>query len=341
MTANAATVGSNQATFGAARKQSGFVAIGSIAGALDVLRNLSGGRRERHAPAVLRKFTSNPVAVEFVTAEGEAMTTHVCGSGRPMVLVHGLGGSHHDWDKVVGLLARHYRVYTLDARGHGARVDAGGRSPTLVDMARDLASLIDRLGLVRPVLVGHSMGALTVMQYLQDFGSAQLAGVCFVDQSPRIVTDASWHLGLFGSYTHSQHQAIVSRLKGNFVETIVGELAPRLSPRVRALCEGGRWAGRMLRRFLANIRIDRLLGVLECLGECDFRQVINGLSLPVLVVLGGCSNHYAGLPLAEYYEQHLTRGEIRTYPGAAHSPHKQEPVRFANDLLDFAARLAG
>jgi pimeloyl-ACP methyl ester carboxylesterase len=78
--------------------------------------------------------------------------------------------------------------------------------------------------------------------------------------------------------------------------------------------------------------------MLESLAEADFRDVIAKLTLPTMVVLGGASHHYGGLPLGQYYRDTLPDGTVRMYQKASHSPHRQEPERFAADLASFAAR---
>lgn len=280
--------------------------VGDPAGILRLVCNLSGLGR---GSWLRRALAPRAVAqrIELATDDGQPLTVEVSGSGRPLLLLHGLGGSQRDWDAAVGELARSHRVHTLDLRGHGARAACADAPATLEKMARDVALVIERLHLQRPVLAGHSMGALVVMKYLEAFGAAALAGVCLIDQSPRITVDAGWQLGLFGSLTREQ-------------------LRRRLQ-RARAL-------------FGRTLRFAPLVGLLESLAETDFRQVIAGLTLPTLVVLGGASNHYRGLPLADYYRATLARGTVTTYDGSAHSPHRQEPRRFAADLAAFARRCA-
>ncbi|HEX4447840.1 MAG TPA: alpha/beta hydrolase, partial [Polyangiaceae bacterium] len=79
------------------------------------------------------------------------------GSGRPLVLVHGLCDSHRTWYLVAPALARTRRVLMLDLAGHGesARPDA---SYTLDWHANLLAGWLDALGLDEIDLVGHSYG---------------------------------------------------------------------------------------------------------------------------------------------------------------------------------------
>ncbi len=79
------------------------------------------------------------------------------GEGRPIVLIHGLGGSHVNWLAVGSLLSRYGRVYAPDLIGFGETPPAG-RSTTVVSN-RNLIRLFLREHVRQPaVLVGNSMG---------------------------------------------------------------------------------------------------------------------------------------------------------------------------------------
>jgi pimeloyl-ACP methyl ester carboxylesterase len=83
----------------------------------------------------------------------------------PILLLHGLASAAHIWDLVAPLLAaRGYIVTALDQRGHGEsdKPDSGYDFDTIV---ADDATAVRALHIVRPIIVGHSWGALVALQY--------------------------------------------------------------------------------------------------------------------------------------------------------------------------------
>ena len=306
--------------------------VASVAAAWRVMRNLStGGEFCRD----MRFAGLHGTTIRVRCVDGMSLEVHVAGAGRPIVLVHGLGGSHEDWSATAALMARSACVYRFDQRGHASR-SACGPGASLQQTADDVAALIEQLDLEQPILVGHSLGALTVMQYLSDHGSERIGGVCFVDQSPRVTTSDDWALGVFGSLTAAQLRNSIERLRGSCFDTVVDEVLGPVSPRLAAACRRSRLLERLLRRALSRLDMASIAGVLQSLVDCDFRSVVHRLGIPALVVLGGCSSHYGGLPLGEYYQRELGANAVSVYSGSGHSPHRQEPARFAAELLTFA-----
>ena len=79
------------------------------------------------------------------------------GSGRPLVLLHGVCMSRHFFERNIDALAAAHRVVALDFRGHGASPSSeGGHS--IAQYARDVRALIEHLDLEDAVLLGWSMG---------------------------------------------------------------------------------------------------------------------------------------------------------------------------------------
>jgi pimeloyl-ACP methyl ester carboxylesterase len=274
----------------------------------------------------------------FTADDGQAIPVRVLGDGAvgtPVVLVHGLGCSHHHWMAVAKRLRRHHRVFVWDARGHGQCRPHPGSVIGLARLALDLRQLLDHFGLARAVFVGHSMGALTVLQYLQDHGSARVAGVGLVDQSPRIVTDAAWRLGMFGACSAEMLLGLIAGARRDLAETVLHEVEAAAGGWLQRRLAPDAVLGRLLRRWLHQLDPSALLDLAESLAVADFRPLLPLLNVPMWVVLGGRSAHYGELPLAAYYRRAVPHAAVTVYARSGHSPHVAEPERFANELMRF------
>eukprot|EP00952_Eustigmatos_sp_NYUAD-ZCMA_P002739 12000-Eustigmatos_ZCMA.PRE.1 len=74
----------------------------------------------------------------------------------PMVVIHGLLGSHIYWRSHLKVWQASRRVIAVDLRNHGRSPHAAGMS--YAQMSADVVALLDKLGLSQVHMVGHSMG---------------------------------------------------------------------------------------------------------------------------------------------------------------------------------------
>ena len=105
-------------------------------------------------------------ASRFVEAGPYRWHVQQMGSGPDLVLLHGAGGATHSWRGLMPLLAQTHRCTAMDLPGHGFTNRAAGRSG-LEEMAADLRTLLDALGIRPAVLVGHSAGAAIALRMAQ------------------------------------------------------------------------------------------------------------------------------------------------------------------------------
>jgi non-heme chloroperoxidase len=123
-------------------------------------------------------------SVQFVTVQKDIQLEVLDwgGSGRPVVLLAGLGGTAHDFSEFAPKLAKRYRVYGITRRGFGA----SGTPPPLPEnytahrLADDVLAVCETLRLIRPILIGHSIAG----QELSSIGSRhpeKVAGLIYLD----------------------------------------------------------------------------------------------------------------------------------------------------------------
>ncbi|XP_074778843.1 sn-1-specific diacylglycerol lipase ABHD11 isoform X3 [Athene noctua] len=122
-------------------------------------------RARAPAPPERRRPVPPPAPARSVVTAVPLAHVELGGRGDrpPLVLLHGLFGSHSNFQTVAKALVRRGsgKVLTLDARNHGS----SPHSPlmTYEAMSLDVQHLLTRLGITKCILLGHSMGGKTAM----------------------------------------------------------------------------------------------------------------------------------------------------------------------------------
>jgi len=163
------------------------VVVLTVAAALAVNAMLVGLQTR---PAVARSggaLMETAVVTANVKVEGE---------GPPIVLIHGIGAALDWWDAIAPGLSSDHRVIRLDLIGHGG-TEAPGSGYAIARQAALVKAVLDRLGVARTVVVGHSMGG----EVATAFAAANPANVerlVLIDTPPKLETafDLKTRLGL-------------------------------------------------------------------------------------------------------------------------------------------------
>ncbi len=237
------------------------------------------------------------------------------GEGVPVALLHGgLATAEMSWGVSMPRLARRYRVLAPDSRGHGGTNNPEGRLG-YDQMADDVATLIETLGLERPIVIGYSDGAQIGIEFgLRHPGKARalvLGGVVTGPTDVYIEGLVSWGFVAPGEVDHDRLAAAF----GDFLTVIK--------------TAHGRGDGTYWRRFLQHI--SQLWHSVPAYGDAQLASI----SLPVLVITGD-RDHLAGLTEAQRLLAKLPDAELAVIPGAAHDA-VERPV-FWDLVEDFLAR---
>lgn len=86
------------------------------------------------------------------------------GQGPPLVLIHGLGGSICNFRYNIPVLSQHLRVVAPDLKGFGYSERPATGDYSLTAQARLVGELMDRLGIPRAAVLGHSMGGAIALR---------------------------------------------------------------------------------------------------------------------------------------------------------------------------------
>ena len=101
------------------------------------------------------------------------------GSGRPLVLLHGLASTCHIWDLVAPILAEDHAVIALDLRGHGES-DKPNHGYDFASVSKDVLGVIGQRGEDAPVVIGHSWGGSVALE-LAVMAPESVKGMAWID----------------------------------------------------------------------------------------------------------------------------------------------------------------
>src|SRR5215208_1632569 len=104
------------------------------------------------------------------------------GAGPPVILIHGIAASHHDWDDLIPELSGHgYASYALDLLGHGDSPKLNSRAYQMDWLLEHFFYWMKSLRLTEPaILIGHSLGGYIALEYARRL-SAWTRGLVLVN----------------------------------------------------------------------------------------------------------------------------------------------------------------
>lgn len=233
------------------------------------------------------------------------------GSGPPLVLLHGLGGSATDWEHQLPHFAQRYRVVVPDQRGFG-QTPRGRGLPSVPRFSADLRGLLDHLGIERFHLIGHSMGGAVALQFALEHPQ-RVQRLVIANSVPSFQPQSARH------YLEFAYRWMVMGLLGPARLARIG--AHRMFPEPHQAAERARSIARGSRNTRAAY-----LGALAALGRWSVISRLGELQMPVLVV---ASEHdYFGHAETVKFAHALPRGRLQVVDGAHHGLPSEHPETF-------------
>ena len=139
---------------------------------------------ERPTPETAWKIDASPHTAQFVTVDKDVKLEVLDwgGTGRPLVLLTGLGNDAHVFDKFAPKLTDKYHVYGITRRGFGAssKPVPDGTNYSAERMGEDVVAVLDALHIAKPVLAGHSVAG-EELSYVGTRHPDRVAGLIYLD----------------------------------------------------------------------------------------------------------------------------------------------------------------
>lgn len=241
------------------------------------------------------------------------------GSGPVLVLVHGFLGGARQWSREIAQLANRYDVIAPDLPGFGGAADQPGCN-TIAGMATAVFALLDRLGVKRFTLLGHSMGGMV----------AQEMAAMRPQRVQRLVLYGTGPLGLMPDRFEP-----IETSQRRLHEDGIGPTMARI---------GATWFkdGAAARGFplVAEIGAQATTAAAEAalaaMAGWDGRTALPRLTMPTLVIWGDADRSYRWAQVETLWTN-LPDVRLSVVPGAAHAAHLEKPALFQALIDDFLA----
>ncbi|TVR21790.1 MAG: alpha/beta hydrolase [Nitriliruptor sp.] len=252
-------------------------------------------------------------------------------AGAPaIVALHGIGDDGECWRPVADDLASDHDVVLLDARGHG-RSDAPVAGYTTREHVADVAGVLAALDLHRPLLLGHSMGAVTALALAALHPG--LPGRIALEDPPPWWSRPSTPNEVELARTRSLQATILAlkrRTHGELLE-IQREAAPRWS---NAALE--RWAD-STQRLSAHVPL-ALEEQHRSNSGLQWPSLLARVRCPALLLHGDTDRGGAlDAAAARSLQVHVPHVEVAHLPGAGHMPRHEDPRGYLAAVRGFLA----
>jgi pimeloyl-ACP methyl ester carboxylesterase len=275
----------------------------------------------------------SPVPEEIIL-HGHRVSFRRAGEGPAILLIHGITGSSQTWEEVIPALAERHTVIAPDLLGHGESAKPRG-DYSLGAYASGLRDLLIALGLEQATVVGHSLGGGVAMQFAYQFP----------ERIDRLVLVSSGGLGqevslLLRSAALPAAEYVLPLLcaeplrnAGGAVARFFGRVGLRPSYDLEEMARGFASLGDMETRpaFIHTVR-----GIIDVSGQrvSARDRLYLAAEVPTLLIWGERDRMIPAAHGAAAHES-MPGSRYLLYERAGHFPHRDEPRRFADDLLEF------
>jgi pimeloyl-ACP methyl ester carboxylesterase len=230
----------------------------------------------------------------------------------PIVLIHGSTvDSRTDWDSIAPALAKGYRVFAPDCRGHG-RSNNPRMSYSFRELADDVAAFVRAMGYEKAHIIGHSNGGNVALVTLMEH--PQVVQTCIPQAANAYVT-----------------RYLIEREPKVFDPDRVAREVPEWRDEMIAL--HGEVNGEEYWRELLWLTME------EIISEPNYAPFeLARVEKPTLVIMGADDPVNAPDEHAQYIANHIPDAELWIPEKTGHNVHLEKPEEWVDRVLDFLKR---
>ena len=261
-------------------------------------------------------MTINDSNIYYQSYGDDPSTTLRAGSNRaPIVLIHGSTiDSHTDWDTVIPALAKYYKVFAPDCRGHG-RSDNPNMTYSFSELADDVAAFVCAMGYERAHIIGHSNGGNVALLVAAEH--PEVTQTCIPQAANAYVT-----------------RYLIEREPKVFEADRVAREAPDWMNEMIALHTGVR--AESSRPYWRDLL---WMTMKEIISEPNYSSAeLARVNVPMLVIMGAQDTVNAPDEHAQYIANNVPKAELWIPEKTGHNVHKEREQEWIEKVMDFLER---
>lgn len=244
------------------------------------------------------------------------------GRGRPVLLLHGWLGSWALWRDTIEILGREFKTYSLDFWGFGdSNPIQEGLNFSVENFVELVNQFMDRLGIRRAPLIGHSMGGTVAL------------GVA-IRYPERVVK-----VGVVGSPINGSSLNLILKASGYQAVARFFFISP---PLVKLFLRGyshfmandGRRMSRMIVEDFSQVSVNSFFESIGTLRQTDLRPRLNEITMPTLGIYGR-KDIIVHPKQHQVLQQGVPHAQVHFFHNAGHFPMLDEPEAFHHAVRDF------
>ena len=245
------------------------------------------------------------------------------GAGEPLVFLHGVGGDSASWAPQIAAFSGAFRAIAWDMPGYG--LSRSLDRMTFPALAESLLGLLDRLGLDRVHLVGHSMGGMVAQEFTASWPERIATLVLSATSAAFGRPDGDFQKRFVEArITPLDNGRTMADLADKTVATMMG---PAADPDGAAIA----------RRSMAGVPEATYRAAIACLVTFDRRDALAGYTMPVLVLAGETDSN-APAPMMERMASRIPSADYVCMKGIGHLASLENPAAFNAAVLSFLRR---